>query len=111
MTEIRARPELVPPELLDRVVRFFDPELVILFGSRARGDAGADSDYDLLVVVPDHTPPERRRLRAGYEARAGWSGAVDIIPCTQSGFERQREVVGTLAEIAAHEGIVVHARR
>jgi hypothetical protein len=41
MTEVRARPELVPPELLDRVVRFFDPELVILFGSRARGDAGA----------------------------------------------------------------------
>ena len=26
-------------------------------------------------------------------------------------FERQREVVGTLAEMAAHEGIVIHARR
>lgn len=111
MTEVAVRPELVPPELLERVVRFFDPELVILFGSRARGDEGADSDYDLLVVVPDETPLEKRRLRAGYEARAGWSGAVDIIPCTKSGFERQREVVGTLAEIAAHEGIVVHARR
>jgi predicted nucleotidyltransferase len=110
MTVTGVRPELVPPELLERVVRFFDPELVILFGSRARGEAGADSDYDLLVVVSDRTPVEKRRLRAGYEARAGWSGAVDIIPCTRSGFERQRAVVGTLAEIAVHDGIVVHVR-
>ncbi len=110
MTGTVVRPELVPPELLERVVRFFDPELVILFGSRARAEAGADSDYDLLVVVSDRTPAEKRRLRAGYEARAGWSGSVDIIPCTRSSFERQREVVGTLAEIAAHEGVVVHAR-
>jgi predicted nucleotidyltransferase len=44
MTEIRERPELVPPELLDAVVAHFDPVRVILFGSRARGDAGADSD-------------------------------------------------------------------
>ncbi len=26
---------------------------LVLFGSHARGDAGADSDVDLLVVLPD----------------------------------------------------------
>jgi uncharacterized protein len=102
--------DLVPADLLDRVARCFAPDLVILVGSRARGETGPDSDHDLLVVVPDMTPPERRRLLAG-QARAGWSGAVEIVPCTRSGFERQRDVVGTLAEIAAHEGVVVHVRR
>ena len=53
MIEAPARPDLVPAELLDRVVRYFAPEAVILFGSHARGEAGPDSDYDLLVILPD----------------------------------------------------------
>ncbi len=60
---------LIPPELLDRVVAYFYPRRAILFGSRARGDAGPDSDIDLLVVVDDDTPPEKVTLRAGYESR------------------------------------------
>jgi predicted nucleotidyltransferase len=39
-------------ELADRIVREFQPERIILFGSHARGTAGADSDVDLLVIVP-----------------------------------------------------------
>lgn len=59
----------VPPELLDPVVAYFRPRRVILFGSAARGDAGFDSDIDLLVVVVDDAPPERLTLKAGYESR------------------------------------------
>src|SRR6266853_1004857 len=63
---------LVPPELLDSVVSYFKPQRVILFGSKARGEAGPDSDIDLLVIVDDDTPPEKLSLRAGYEARRAW---------------------------------------
>ena len=42
---------LVPPELLDPVVAYFQPRRLILFGSRARGDDGPDSDIELRVVV------------------------------------------------------------
>src|SRR5258707_12671438 len=59
---------LVPPELLDPVVAYFRPRRVILFGSVARGEAGPDSDIDLLVVVDDDTPPEKLTLKAGYES-------------------------------------------
>ena len=38
---------------------------IYLFGSRARGDDGPDSDYDLLVVVPDGVAPEARASRIG----------------------------------------------
>ena len=39
---------LVPRRLLDPVVEYFKPQRVILFGSRARGEATRDSDIDLL---------------------------------------------------------------
>lgn len=38
--------------IVERVVKHFHPDRIILFGSRARGDARDDSDYDLLVVLP-----------------------------------------------------------
>jgi predicted nucleotidyltransferase len=37
------------------VVAYFQARRVILFGSAARGDAGPDSDTDLLVVADDDT--------------------------------------------------------
>jgi predicted nucleotidyltransferase len=59
---------LVPPELLDPVVAYFKPRRVILFGSRARGDHGPDSDIDRLVVVDDDTPAEKVTLKAGFQS-------------------------------------------
>ena len=38
--------------MVRRLVKQFDPDQIILFGSHARGDAGPDSDIDLLVVMP-----------------------------------------------------------
>ena len=60
---------LIPRELLDPVVAYFKPRRVIVFGSAARGEAGPDSDIDLLVVVDDDTPPEKVTLKAGFESR------------------------------------------
>jgi predicted nucleotidyltransferase len=42
-------------EMVERIVREFQPEKIILFGSHARGDAHKWSDVDLLVVMPDGT--------------------------------------------------------
>ena len=50
-------------EAVRRLIEAYAPEKVYLFGSAARGDAGPDSDYDLLLVVPDDAPPERTRSR------------------------------------------------
>lgn len=110
MIDTKARSDLVPADLLERVVGYFRPEAVILFGSHARGEAGPDSDYDLLVILPDDAPPEKRTLRAGWESRQGWHGAADIVPCRRAWFEAKRDVIGSLAEIAARDGIVVYGR-
>jgi predicted nucleotidyltransferase len=47
---------LVPPELLNRAVDYFHPRRIVLFGSRARRQAGDDSDIDLLVILDDDAP-------------------------------------------------------
>jgi excisionase family DNA binding protein len=49
------------PMIVGRIVRVVNPAKIVLFGSRARGDAREDSDYDLLVIVDAAT--DRRALR------------------------------------------------
>jgi uncharacterized protein (DUF433 family) len=100
----------LPTELLEAVVAHFDPVQVILFGSRARGEAGPDRDIDLLVVLDDHTPAERLGWRSAFEARKDFHRAVDIIPCRQRWFEDKRRVIGSLAHMAAEDGVVVYER-
>jgi uncharacterized protein len=60
-----SRPNLaVDPYLttiVGRLVRAFDPARIVLVGSRARGDAREDSDYDLFVVLDD--VPDKRAAR------------------------------------------------
>jgi predicted nucleotidyltransferase len=101
----------VPAPLLDALVRRFDPVRVILFGSRARGEAGPDSDWDLMVVVDDDLPPERRTVRAAFEAIAGTGIAADVVPVRVSTFEDRLDVVNSLPWFAATEGVVVYERR
>lgn len=101
---------LVPPELLDPVVAYFQPRRVIVFGSVARGQAGPDSDIDLLVVVDDDTPPEKLTLKAGYEARRSYGYPTDIFPCREQTYRRKCHVVGTIPYAARTEGIVIYER-
>jgi HEPN domain-containing protein len=99
---------LVPRRLLDPVVKFFKPQRVILFGSRARGEAGRDSDIDLLVIVDDDAPAEKLSLKAMHDAAKSYPGAADVIPMRAATFERYRGIVGTLAAEADTDGIVVY---
>jgi predicted nucleotidyltransferase len=100
----------VPPELLDPAVAYFKLRRVIVFGSVARGDAGPDSDIDLLVVVDDDTPPERLTIRAGIESRMSYRHPADVIPWRESTFRRKARIAGTLAYEAAHAGTVIYER-
>lgn len=89
----------VSPELLDRVVTHFQPQRVILFGSAARGEAGRESDIDLLVVVDHDAPPELSGAGSVYEARSGYHGAVDILPCRTRVLAARARARGSFADI------------
>ena len=94
--------------MLEPVVEYFKPQRVILFGSRARGEATRDSDIDLVVVVDDDTPTEKLTWKAGYQAQRSYRAAADVFPMRAETFERERTVVGTLAAEADADGIVVY---
>lgn len=95
--------------LLARMINELRPVEVRLFGSRARGEAGAESDWDLFVVVPDDLAAVDD-LFAGYRLRRETRMRADIILCPLSEFLEDRDTPNTLAYEAAHHGVTVYER-
>jgi predicted nucleotidyltransferase len=96
-------------EAVRRMVDYFQPEQIWLFGSTARGDARPDSDLDFLVVVPDDQPNERffyvqRRL-------CGLGIETDVVPMTRSAFEARRNWLMSLPAICLREGKLLYDSR
>jgi predicted nucleotidyltransferase len=96
-------------EIVRRLVDAYDPLRVYLFGSRARGDFGPDSDYDIMVVVPDSASAERRRSRLAYQVLWGLRSAGDILVWTESEFGRSSHLRSSLPGTVLREGRLVHA--
>ncbi len=91
----------------DRLVAFLRPEEIWLFGSRARGDARPDSDFDILVVLPDDAPLDHRRV---HEPLMASGLACDVVPCHQADFMAERDEPGTISAHVAHEGRALYRR-
>lgn len=96
-------------EVLRRLITAYQPECIYLFGSQARDDTGPDSDYDILVIVPDDAPPERRRSRLAYERLWGTGTAVDVLVWTKGYFESRLHLKASLAATVKREGKLLYA--
>jgi len=94
--------------MVKRIVAKFHPERVILFGSHARGDAGPDSDVDLLVVMPVEGSKREKRLeiQAALKER---HIPLDVIVTRPEDFLWRKDMVGTIEWPAAREGKVLYA--
>jgi len=104
-------PLATPLELIramaDRIVRQFHPEMIVLFGSYARGEATQDSDVDLLVVM--QVAHSRREVRRQvYRALDDRLLPLDVVIATPEQVERQRSQVGTMIYPALQEGRVLY---
>ena len=96
-------------EITRRLVNFYHPVRVYLFGSEARGDAGPDSDLDFLIVVPDGTPDSVFRSGEVYGHLRGVGKPVDVVPWRRSDFDgRAAHVRTSLPATVIREGSLVY---
>jgi len=96
-------------EIVRRIIKGFNPERIILFGSQARGEAGPDSDADLLVVM-NFTGSKRKQALAIDLALVGVNFPVDVIVASPAEVEKYRDTLGTIIHPALREGKVVYER-
>ncbi len=96
--------------IVGRIVRLVDPGRIVLFGSRARGEAREDSDYDLLVVV--EAVANRRAMRIAIRRSfEDLPVAADVVVATVE--EADGRIAGRPAGVvywALRDGRVVYAR-
>jgi predicted nucleotidyltransferase len=96
-------------EIVRRLVEALQPERIYLFGSRARGDAGADSDYDLMVVVPHLTEPAYRLAQRAHSVLWGLGTAADILVWSRDAFDGRLHLKASLPATVLREGMLLHA--
>lgn len=109
--EQKPRIEIDDPKLSEvvrRLIEAYDPERIYLFGSMARGDSGPDSDYDLMVIVSDDAPRERRRSRLAYQALRGTGIAADVLVWTRGTFESRLHLKASLPSTVVREGEMLY---
>ena len=101
--------ERIIAQMVLRIVERFDPERIILFGSAGRGEAGPDSDVDLLVVMPIQGSRREKAVEIGVAVN-DIPVPKDIFVTTPEDFKWRKNIVGTIERPAAREGRLVYAR-
>jgi len=96
-------------DIVRRLTEAYDPLAIYLFGSKARGEAGPDSDYDLMVIVPDDSPPERRQSRLAYERLWETGCAADVLVWTREAFDSRSHLRASLPGTILREGRLLYA--
>lgn len=105
--------EALLKEMVDMIVREVEPEAIILFGSRARGDARADSDVDLLVVEKEPFSPQRSRREETtrlYMLLRKLDVSKDILLYSREEFDSRKNSLNHVVGRACREGRVLHER-
>jgi len=92
-----------------RIVAAFGPRRIALFGSRARGDAGIDSDIDLLIEMPSELPAAER-IRAIDRLFTPRTWPLDLVVLTPEEAAAQRSSRNSLVRTAEREGKVLYER-
>jgi predicted nucleotidyltransferase len=100
-------------ELIDvivrRIVETAQPDKIILFGSRARGDARPNSDFDVLVIKESSEPRYRRSVPL-YVALADVPAEVEVVVYTPEEIDEWRQVSQAFVTTAVREGTTIYER-
>ena len=96
-------------DMVRKLAEEFRPERIYLFGSKARGDSGPDSDYDLMMVISRADEPRYRIAQRALDLFWELGRAVDILVWTVESFESKVEVAASLPAAVIREGKLLYA--
>ena len=105
--------EAIVGQMVQALVEEADPEQVILFGSRARGDSLEHSDVDLIVVEAEPFGPERSRHKEMVRLRQAlrpFRVPVDVLVYSQEDVDYWRDSLNYVLARALREGRVMYER-
>ena len=94
-----------------RLVAELKPSSIWLFGSRARGNARSDSDFDLLVVMPDGLPDSDYSHQAVARPIVACGLGCDIVPVSRSTFLQEKDDAGSFLNAIVSEGREIYRSR
>ncbi len=99
--------DILMAEIVRRIVATAHPQKVVLFGSRGRGDAHAESDIDLLVVAED-ARPRAQRAAALYGVLSDIVVPMDVVVYRPQEIAEWQNVPQAFVTIALQEGRVLY---
>lgn len=102
--------ETILAEIVRRLVEAVDPDRIILFGSRARGEERPDSDVDLMIVKASDDSSHRRVIPA-YQALGGLGVSKDVVWYTPEEVNDWAGVRNHIISRALREGRVLYEKR
>lgn len=79
---------------------------MVLFGSRARGDFGRNSDFDLIVISDDFEGEKSFRRAIGFREYWDIDSPVDFVCLTNDEFNAKKNEIGIISE-ALKEGMEI----
>ncbi len=94
--------------LTKRIVNAVHPLRIILFGSAARGELRAESDLDVMVVMPNGTPCATT-ARYLYQQMSGFGFPLDIVVTTPMVLEQNKDNIGLIYRSVLAEGKEIYA--
>ena len=95
--------------IIERLVEAYRPDRIYLFGSKARGDYGPDSDFDLMVIVPQTTEPGYRLAQQAHSLLWDIGTAADVMVWSQYAFESRLHLKASLPATIVREGRLLYA--
>ena len=95
-------------EVTRRLVETCRPDRIYLFGSAARGEATANSDYDILLVVPDDAPRDVLSGRRPHQAVSDLGLFTDMVVYKRTYFGERLHLVSSMPATIVREGKLLY---
>ena len=81
---------------------------LLIYGSKARGDAGPESDLDVLLIVHDKAAKQKRKLRwIGYMLAATSNAVPSILAYTESEWASRERNGSAFHRAVEHDAVQV----